>query len=96
MTLSWEEGATIVNLEEIHETGCVVESETALPEGADVELRCGRVCLEGKIEKTEEHDFGFRTVVSFCHGSTWSLALFRPEHLLDLSAMKQTASKPLT
>src|SRR5260370_15601071 len=38
VTLSWQQGATIVNLEEIQADGCVIESETELPADEAVEI----------------------------------------------------------
>ena len=87
VTLSWEEGGLIVNLEEIHERGCAFESEVAVPVGAPVEIRCGAVYFEGKIAAAEEHSFGWRLEVEFADWTPWSLERFRPEHLFDPASL---------
>jgi hypothetical protein len=90
VTLSWDDGATIVNLEEIQAEGCVLESETELPVGDEVEIRCGEVFFAGKITKAEEHGFGWRIEVEFSPLTPWSIERFRPEHLFDPASMSGT------
>jgi hypothetical protein len=90
VTLSWEEGATVVNLEEIEERGCLLESEAALPVGEAVEIRCGRVFLAGKITKAEEHGFGWRVEVEFSPLTPWSIERFRPGHLFDPASVAES------
>jgi hypothetical protein len=88
VTLSHEEGAVIVNLEEIEPSGCVVESETQIPENADVEIRCGAAWFAGMVTQAEEHGYGWRVSVSFSPETPWKIGDFRPEHLLDLSELR--------
>jgi hypothetical protein len=89
VTLSWEEGATVVNLEEIQPGGGVLESETEVPPDSEVEIRCGAAYFAGKVKKAEEHEFGWRIAVEFSPLTPWSIEHFRPEHLFDPDAMKK-------
>lgn len=88
VTLVYEEGETIVNLEEIQESGCVVESEEEVGEGASVELRCGAADFRGTVKKAEAHRFGWRIAVEFSPATLWKPGSFRPEHLFDPGSMK--------
>lgn len=97
VTLAWEEGATIVNLEEIQESGCVVESEAELGAGVEVELHCGGADFKGKVTKAEVHGFGWRIAIEFSPATRWKLGDFRPEHLFDPASLLYPASmKPQT
>ena len=93
VTLSHEEGATIVNLEEIYAAGAVVESETAVPVDAGVELRCGQAYFAGKITAAEAHDFGWRLSVLFSPETPWRPEQFRPEHLFDPATVPGAVKK---
>ena len=42
-------GDRIVNLEEIWITGAILEAETAVTRGVQVELRCGPAFFEGRV-----------------------------------------------
>lgn len=77
----------IVNLEEIWVTGAILEAETAVARDAQVELRCGAVVLKGRIVEVEPHEFGYRFEVEFSPKTLWRLEEFRPDHLLDPSAL---------
>jgi hypothetical protein len=92
MTVRWEEGAIVANLEEISATGAVLESEVELPAGTTVELRSGATYFEGEIQKAEEHDFGWRITVELSPFTPWSVERFRPEHLLDLTTLPEAAA----
>lgn len=92
LTLSHDEGATIVNLEEIFAGGAVVESETAVPVDAEVELRCGEVYFAGKVMVVEEHGFGWRLSIEFAQHTPWLIEEFRPEHLFDPAAIPGASS----
>lgn len=80
-------GDRFVNLEEIWTTGAVLEAETAVTRGAEVELRCGATVLKGRIVEVEPHEFGWRFEVEFSAATPWRPEEFRPDHLLDPSAL---------
>jgi hypothetical protein len=77
----------IVNLEEIWTTGAILEAETAVTRGTQLELRCGAVVLKGRIVEVEPHEFGCRFEVEFSPDTPWRLDDFRPDHLLDPSKL---------
>lgn len=87
VTLRWNGGAVIVNLEEIQAAGAVLESEVEVPLDSRVEIRCGSVYFEGTLTRSERHDSGFRVEVELSPLTPWSIERFRPEHLLDLSQL---------
>jgi hypothetical protein len=92
MTVGWEDGAVVANLEEISATGAVLESEVELAACTAVELRSGATYFEGEIRKAEEHDFGWRITVELSPFTPWSVERFRPQHLLDLTTLPGAAA----
>ena len=75
----------VVNLEEIWESGAVLESEEPLENGARVEIRCGPVFFAGHIVEVEHHELGWRINVEFSPLTPWSLEKFQPQHLVNVS-----------
>jgi hypothetical protein len=75
-------GDRIVNLEEIWITGAILEAETALTRGAQVELHCGPAFFRGRIVEVEPHEFGYRFEVEFSPKTPWRPEEFRPDHLV--------------
>jgi hypothetical protein len=92
VTLSWEGGETIANLEEIQAGGGVLESDAELIVGAAVQIVCGTVYFEGEVTKAEGHAFGWRVAVEFSPATPWSMEQFRPEHFFDPAAMSREAT----
>jgi hypothetical protein len=90
--ISWDDGATIANLEEIDAEGAWLESEVGLSPETVVELRSGSAYFEGKITKAEEHEFGWKICLQFSPLTPWSIERFRPEHLLDLTSLPEVPS----
>ena len=90
VTISWDDGATIANLEEIDAAEASLESEIGLAPETMVALRSGAAYFEGKITKAEEHEFGWRICLQFSPLTPWSIERFRPEHLLDLTSLPVT------
>lgn len=82
-------GDRLVNLEEIWSSGAILEAETAVTRGAMVELRCGPAVFGGRIVEVEAHEFGWRFEVEFSPETPWRPEDFRPEHLLDPSALRK-------
>ena len=73
-----------VNLEEIWESGAVLESEEPVEEGAWAEIRCGAAYFAGHVVDVERHDFGWRLTIEFSPMTPWKPEEFEPEHLLML------------
>ena len=84
---------SIVNLEEIWRDGAAFESEEPVIDGAQVELRCGRVVFAGKVILAEQHEFGWRVEVEFSPLTPWNPAQFQPQHMLDVSALDESESQ---
>lgn len=78
--------ARVVNLEEIWQTGAVLESEEPVEEAARVEIHCGEAVFAGSIVQVSAHEFGWRIEVEFSPETPWSPDRFCPEHLLELPA----------
>ena len=74
------------NLEEIWPEGAVVEADTNSETGERIEIRSAEYALGGRVIQTERHQFGCRIVIEF--ERPWSADEFRPDHLLDLGALR--------
>jgi hypothetical protein len=85
VTLRSPAGEFTVNLEEIWETGAVVECEQEPPTGAPVQIRTDQVRLSGSVCRTESHEFGWRAEITFSPLTPWRIEVFRPAHLLDIA-----------
>jgi hypothetical protein len=79
----------VANLEEIWETGAVIESEQPVKEGTNMEMRCGSALFAGRVVEVERHEFGWRLQVEFSPLTPWSLEKFEPEHLLNALELDQ-------
>jgi len=79
----------IVNLEEIWESGAILEAEESSPTGVHADLRCGAITLSGRLTQAENHALGWRLEMEFSPLTPWSPELFRPEHLLDPSKLSE-------
>jgi hypothetical protein len=77
-----------VNLEEIWETGAVLESEESAPTNVPADLHCGGATLCGRLLRAEKHAFGWRLEIEFSPLTLWSPERFRPEHFLDPSSLR--------
>lgn len=73
-----------VNLEEIWPEGAVLEAESAVENGAHVEIRSSDVLLTGRVVGVELQEFGWRVEVAFSPLTPWDLETFRPQHLLAI------------
>ncbi len=78
--------ARYVNLEEIWQTGAVVESEEDAPVAAKVALRAGGITLESDVERVDRHEYGYRIEIRFLERE-WTPELFKPAHLTDLTTI---------
>jgi hypothetical protein len=76
---------SVVNLEEIWETGAVLESEEPVEAGSRVEIRCGKTFFSGRIVGVEAHEIGWRCEVAFSPMTQWNPDEFQPAHLLDVA-----------
>lgn len=75
---------SIVNLEEIWPAGAFLECEGSLKTGAFAEIRCRSALFAGHIVSVVRHEIGWRAEIRFSPLTPWSLATYRPDHLLDV------------
>jgi hypothetical protein len=102
VTLRWSDGPrrerreTVV-LENISASGACVQAEVVVSEGARVRLGCGNVEFSGYVRACYRRDDGYFVGIAFDEDSKWSIAKFKPEHLLDPRKVRprKTAAKPL-
>jgi len=81
------EANAAANLEEIWHNGAVLEAESQVAKGAEIELRCGPAFFAGRVVEVESHEFGWRLEVEFFAETPWRREEFQPEHLVDLSKL---------
>lgn len=87
VTLCCGEAELTVNLEEIQESGAVLECEEAPPAESRAELRCGAATFHGTLKCVHQHAFGWRVELEFSPLTPWSLERFQPAHLFDPSEL---------
>jgi len=75
---------SVVNLEEIWQSGAVLESEQPIEEGSRIEIRCDKAFFAGRAIKVEQHEFGWRIEVEFSPMTLWKPEEFQPAHLFEL------------
>ena len=71
------------NLEEIWESGAVVDCEATPGKGDYAEIRAAGVLLAGRVVAVEESDVGDRIEIHFSPLTPWSKELFLPDHFFD-------------
>lgn len=78
-----------VNLEEIWESGAVLECEEPVDNGLQVEILAGETSFEGHATEVEQHEFGWRLTMTFSPLTPWKIELWRPEHTLNAEELGQ-------
>ncbi|HEY4088790.1 MAG TPA: hypothetical protein VGM43_22825 [Bryobacteraceae bacterium] len=78
-----------VNIEEIWETGVILESEAVVIEGTDASLSVEGASFQGRLTSVQQEEFGWRVEMEFSPETPWSPELWRPDHLLDPAVLKQ-------
>jgi hypothetical protein len=73
---------SFVNLEEIWQSGAVLDSEDPVEAPANVEIHCGETLLAGRTVKVEHYEFGWRVEVELSPLTPWTPEKFRPQHML--------------
>ena len=81
----------IANLEDISPSGACIQFETAVQQGADVEIICSDCHLKGKVRYCRCVEIGYDVGVEFLERGSWNRDRFEPEHLLDLSSARRSA-----
>ena len=99
VTLYWREGGEhkeAVVLENISASGACVQAESSVPESTHVRLVCGKAEFHGSVRFSYWRDDGYFIGIAFDGDAKWSRAKFKPEHLLDPSAVKPRPAKSRT
>jgi hypothetical protein len=82
------------NLEEIAEDNVVVLTDTLLPHGARVRIRCRSHEMKGIVDSsTHQQPLGFFAVVQLQPESRWSENHFAPEHMLAPWKLAEAAAE---
>lgn len=82
------------NLEEIWNTGAILEAEEPIPAGQKLLLRNAAGKIWGEVVKVEAHEFGFRVELAFFRCRNWTPEVFRPRHLFNPDSLKSDDLKP--
>jgi hypothetical protein len=84
VTLQSAAGEAIVNLEEIWQSGAVIDCEQEPAEGGRVQIRKEKTRLCGTITSIEPHEFGWRARIAFSPLTPWRIEDYQPAHLLGV------------
>jgi hypothetical protein len=84
VTLSWSGGSQLVNMEEIWETGAVLECEESVPAEIHAQVRWDGILLAGRISAVTAHEFGWWVEMEFSPLTPWSPARALPAHLFEI------------
>jgi hypothetical protein len=76
----------IANLEDISASEACIQIETAIREGADIEMICSNCQFKGKVKYCHFDSDGYDVRIAFDEQSTWTKERFEPDHLLVLSS----------
>ena len=74
----------VANLEDISPSGACVHFETAVREGADVEILCAGCRLKGKVRYCRFVEIGYDAGVAFDRPGAWDRREYTPAHILEL------------
>jgi hypothetical protein len=77
-----------VNLEEIWDSGAVLDSEDPVEIGASAEISTGDVRFSGRVIAVERYECGWRVEMVFSPATRWSIERWKPEHALDPAALR--------
>jgi hypothetical protein len=72
-----------VNLEEIWESGAILECEQSPTAHKHAEIRCGGITLCGRLKNVAVHESGCSVEMEFSPLTPWSLERFEPAHMLN-------------
>jgi hypothetical protein len=78
---------TVANLEDISPSGACLQLETAVQEGADIQILCSRCRLRGKVTYCQFSETGYRVGVAFHKPESWTLRRYALRHFLDVALL---------
>ncbi len=88
-TLTIDGHAQWVNIEEIWETGVILESEAGVTAGRQASLSVESASFQGHLNDVQQEEFGWRVEMEFSSETPWSPEQWRPDHLLDPAVLRQ-------
>jgi len=96
--ITWKNGAgkphrETALLEDISHSGACLQLETQVPLGAQVQWESPRKAFSGRVMYCVYREIGYFAGVEFDSVSKWSCKAFRPQHLLDLQRLAETARR---
>jgi hypothetical protein len=80
-------------LEDIASSGACLQLETPIPLGAEICWDSPRQFFAGYVRYCVYREIGYFVGVEFGKASRWSESTYRPQHLLDLERMVNSAKK---
>jgi len=83
----------VANLGEIWQKGAVLESESPIRTGSEVQIRCRGAAFIGKVTRCSSDFVGYLLEVEFAPGVEWRRELYEPEHFFDPSRLNSPAAR---
>lgn len=98
LEVSWKQGdgkaqRETALLEDISHSGACLQLEQPLPTGAQIRWVSARKVFTGRVVYCVYREFGYFAGVEFDAVSKWSSESYRPQHLLDLQRLAETAKR---
>jgi hypothetical protein len=81
-------------LEDISPSGACLQFEEAVPLGVILRWGCPKQEFVGEVRYCVYREIGYFVGVEFEPQSKWSKKAYKPQHLLDLQRLMETAKKP--
>ena len=81
-------------LEDISPSGACLQFEAAVPLGVTLRWGCPKQEFVGEVRYCVYREIGYFVGVEFEPQSKWSKKAYKPQHLLDLQRLMETAKKP--
>ncbi len=99
LEIQWRDPAAQVHhatalLEDISGSGACLQLDAPLPLGVELRMKCRQRQFNGLVRYCVYREIGYFVGIEFAHESRWSPRTFRPQHLLDLQWLAETARRP--
>jgi hypothetical protein len=98
LEITWKKGAGKAHretalLEDISHSGACLQLEQPVPLGAQLRWESPRQVFTGRVMYCVYREIGYFVGVEFDPVSKWSRSAYRPQHLLDLQRLAETAKR---
>ena len=80
-------------LEDISPSGACLQFEAPVPVGSDIRWESPKKQFLGRVQYCVFREIGYFVGVEFLSTSKWSKRAYRPQHLLDLERLMESARK---